>query len=105
MTLTTGCDGAEPVQDAGVGRYKSLRLLGTRPKVVRCVGQLPPRGSKGRERATDLPSALANADCRAVERSGDLDDGCPLLNEDPQALVVLFSPTRVSRWHFSFRCF
>jgi hypothetical protein len=85
MTLTTGCDGAEPVQDAGVGRYQSLRLLGTRPKVVLCVGQ---RGSEGRERATDLPSALANADCRAVERGGDLDDGCPLLNEDPQAITV-----------------
>src|ERR1700674_5633199 len=79
--------------------------LATPPKVVRCIGPLPPCRSKGRERATDPPSLIADAYCAAFQRSGSPNDRRPLRNEGLEALVIFFRPSRISRTHFSFRCF
>jgi hypothetical protein len=42
------------------------------------MGPLLPRNSKRRKRATDLPSLMANAHYRAVQRSGSPSNRCPL---------------------------
>jgi hypothetical protein len=95
--LTTGHDMQPGATVAASGELKGLG--------VGRMGPLLPRNSTRRERTTDLPSLMANAHYRAVQRSGSPNGRGPFRNEALQALVIFFRPRRMSRTHCSLRRF